>query len=203
MEKVTFKKEYLTSHALAILNNREGFRDDTLFPRLPELQTDKNNPFDVVTTEILSCGKYEICSFIQMHYLDYLSKRDYRFLDEVIAVIKTIGYPIIDYEKKEQLLRIISKLIDKSNYCVWLCSSAEDIYNYYIKDYIPRADKISEGYAASCPDFEIKSACSLDEYANKYVSKIQLPDEFTFLCDLGEAGALMCFDGLQIPQKSN
>ncbi len=193
MEKVTFKKEYLTSQALTILNSHEGFRDDTLFPRLPELSTDKTNPFDVLTTEILSCGKYEICSFIQMHYLDYLSKRDYRFLDEVIAVIKTIGYPIIDYEKKEQLLRIISKLIDKNDYCVWLCSSPKDIYNYYIKDYIPRADKISEGYAASCPEFSLKAACSLEEYAEKYVTKIQVPEEFIFLCDLGEAGALVSF----------
>ena len=194
MGDISFKKEYLTTQALTILQNHKGFRDDTLFPRLPELPTDKNNPFDVITTEILSCGKYEICSFIQMHYLEYLSKRDYRFLDEIIAVIKTVGYPIIDYEKKEQLMRIVQKLIGHNDHCVWLCASAADIYNYYIKDYIPRADKLSEGYAASCPDFYEKEKCTAAEYADRYVSEIIIPEDFIFLCDLGAAGALICFN---------
>ena len=170
-----------------------GFRDDTLFSDIEGLSTSKSDPFDVVMTEILYCGKYEICNFIQLCYGAALSLRDFRLLNELIRIIKTIGFPVMDYEKKEQLKRIIAKLISGCDRCVWLCAAPEDIYDFYIKGYIPRAEEASPGFTDTCPDYEKKSTLSKEEYAKRFVTSVNLPEDIVFLCDLGEAGALIAY----------
>ncbi|MCR5656849.1 MAG: hypothetical protein K6G06_05235 [Butyrivibrio sp.] len=175
------------------MENKMGYRDDTLFLDIEGLSTSKTDPFDVVMTEILYCGKYEICIFILLYYSDVLSLRDYRLLNELIKIIKTIGFPVMDYDKKEQLKRIIAKLISGCDRCVWLCAAPGDIYDYYINGYIPKAEKVSSGFTDTCPDYEKKRMLSKEEYAEKYVTSVNLPENMVFLCDLGEAGALLAY----------
>lgn len=190
---ISCKYEYLTEKAKAILDKKCGYRDDTLFPKINELSTNKTNPLDVVSTEILYCGKYEICDFFINHYSDILSRNDYRLLINLVSQIKTTGFPIIDIDKKEQIRRVTYKLVGDLDYCIWLCASPEDIFNYYIKEYIPKADKIEPGYADKCPDFNNKSKMAFDEYKDKYVSAITIPDNYVILCDLGISGSLIAF----------
>ena len=193
MGKISCKYEYLTDKAKAILDNRIGYRDKTLFPRINELDMNMRDPLDVMTTEILYCGKYEACDFIINHYVDILSRGDYRLLTNLVYQIKTTGFPIIDPLKKEQLRRVINKLTGDCNYCLWLCESPKDIYDFYIKDYIPRADKIEPGYAAKCPEFDIKASLSEEEYIERYVEETRLPGENVILCDMGVSGSLIAF----------
>ena len=194
MGVITCKYEYLTDKARAILDNRCGYRDNTLFPKIAELSTSSTNPLDVVSTEILYCGKYEICDFLINHYSEVLSRSDYRLLLNLVRQIKTTGFPIIDIDKKEQISRITNKLVGSLDHCVWLCALPEDIYDFYIKDYIPRADKIQPGYAEKCPDFFTKAELSLDDYTEKYIEKISIPENAVILCDLGISGSLIAFD---------
>ena len=191
---ISCKYEYLTDKARAILDKSCGYRDNTLFPLIDELSTSKINPLDVVSTEILYCGKYEICDFLINHYSEVLSRSDYRLLLNLVRQIKTTGFPIIDIDKKEQLSRVTYKLVGDLDYCIWLCASPEDIYNFYIKDYIPKADKIQPGYADKCPDFYIKSELSLDDYKEKYIETVSIPKEAVVLCDLGVSGSLIAFN---------
>ena len=75
------KYEYLTEKARAILDNKRGYRDNTLFPKIEELDTDIRNPLDVVSTEILYCEKYEICDFFINHYdNEHLYTRRFSFV---------------------------------------------------------------------------------------------------------------------------
>ncbi|WP_026490595.1 hypothetical protein [Butyrivibrio sp. XPD2002] len=191
MENVEYK--YLTEKARKILETGKGYRDNTLFPSINALTTSKYDPTSVVSTEIMYCGKYEICDFLINHYSALLSRSDYRLLTNLVYEIKTTGFPIIDLEKSEQLKRVVKKLTPDLNHCLWLCSSPDDIYNHYVKDYIPKADKIQPGYAASCPDFDIKASMTLEEYKTEYVSEVIIPSENVLLCDMGTAGALIAF----------
>ncbi|WP_408071244.1 hypothetical protein [Butyrivibrio sp. JL13D10] len=193
MSESSLEYKYLTKNTITILESKKGYRDNTLFPEISSLNTDKHNPIDVVTCEIMYCGKYEVCDFLINHYQNYLSRSDYRLLTSLVYEIKTTGFPIIDSQKSEQLRRIISKLTAGFNYCLWLCSSPTDIYIHYVKDYIPKADKIQPGYAASCPEFDIKSELSLEEYKSRYVEEIDIPAENLVLCDMGIEGALIVF----------
>ncbi len=101
----------------------------------------------------------------------------------------------MDFDKKEQLERIASNVIGDCDYCVWLCASPEDIFSYYVKEYIPKAERIQPGYADECPDYRVKESMSLEEYSEKYVSRIVIPDnsDIRFLCDLGRAGSLVAY----------
>ena len=197
MGATTCKYEYLTDKARAILDNRCGYRDNTLFPQIDELSTSRTNPLDVVTTEILYCGKYEICDFLINHYSEMLSRSDYRLLLNLVRQIKTTGFPIIDIDKKEQLSRVTNKLVGDMNYCLWLCAEPEDIYNYYIKEYIPKADKIQPGYADKCPDYKVKSELPFNDYKEKFVETIAIPKEAVVLCDLGISGSLIAFNKME------
>ncbi len=194
MGVISCKYEYLTDKARAILDNRCGYRDNTLFPKIDELSTSKINPIDVVSTEILYCGKYEICDFLINHYAEMFSRSDYRLLLNLVRQIKTTGFPIIDIDKKEQLSRVTYKLVGDMNYCVWLCASPEDIYSFYIKDYIPKADKIKPGYADECPNFKEKSEMAFEDYREKYITDVSIPNEAIILCDLGISGSLIAFN---------
>ena len=187
------KYEYLTEKARAILDNKRGYRDNTLFPKIEELDTDIRNPLDVVSTEILYCGKYEICDFFINHYSDFLSRSDYRLLTNLVNQIKTTGFPILDEDKREQLSRVTYKLVGNLNHCIWLCATPEDIYDFYIKEYIPRADRLQPGYADKCPDFKAKSEMSFEDYKEKYVEEITIPEETVILSDLGKSGSLIAF----------
>ncbi len=191
MENVEYK--YLTEKARTILESGRGYRDNTLFPSISVLTTSKYEPTSVVSTEIMYCGKYEICDFFINHYSSLLSRSDYRLLTNLVYEIKTTGFPIIDLDKSKQLKRVVKKLTIDYDYCLWLCSSPDDIYNHYVKDYIPKADKIQPGYAASCPDFDIKASLSLEEYRKRYVEEIIIPSENVLLCDMGTAGILIAF----------
>ncbi len=194
MNNRDFKYEYLTEKAKTILNTGKGYRDNTLFPEISALTTDKHNPIDVVVTEIMYCGKYEVCDFLINHYSDRLSRSDYRLLANLVYEIKTTGFPIIDYLKNEQLRRVVNKLTIDCNCCFWLCASPDDIYNHYVKEYIPKADKIQPGYADSCPDYKIKAALSIDEYKSRYVDEINIPAQNVLLCDMGIEGILIAFN---------
>ena len=189
-----FKYEYLTEEARKILDTGEGYRDDTLFPARPELSRSKTNPVDVAITEIINCGKYEICDFLIIHYQSLLSRADYRLLTEIVESTKTYGYPETQPGKVLQLRRIIHKLTASCNFCLWLCSSPEDIYLQYLTGYIPRADKLDPGFADSCPDYRVKISLTKDEYIKAYVSKIPLPKDTVPLCDLGKDGILLAFE---------
>ncbi|WP_029321217.1 hypothetical protein [Butyrivibrio sp. AE3004] len=194
MKNIDYKFEYLTEKAKTILNVKKGYRDDTLFPEISTLNTDKHNPIDVVTTEIMYCGKYEVCDFLINHYSDFLSISDYRLLTNLVYEIKTTGFPIIDHLKSEQLRRVVNKLTIDCNYCLWLCATPDDIYYHYVKEYIPKADKIQPGYADSCPDFKVKASLSLDKYKNRYVEEIDIPEKNVLLCDMGIEGVLIAFN---------
>ncbi|WP_155831437.1 hypothetical protein [Butyrivibrio sp. LC3010] len=193
-----YKYEYLTKNAKMIIDSGTGYRDDTLFPRITALTTDKHNPIDVVTTEIMYCGKYEVCDFLINHYSALLSRSDYRLLASLVNEIKTTGFPIMDIDKHDQLKRVASKLTTNCNYCLWLCSSPDDIYNHYLKTYIPKADSLQKGYASTCPDYDIKSSLSLEEYKSRYVSTINIPAENIVLCDMGIEGILVAFNSPDI-----
>ncbi|SEK29593.1 hypothetical protein SAMN04487770_101130 [Butyrivibrio sp. ob235] len=193
MNETSNRYEYLTNKARLILDSGKGYRDNTLFPEISALSTDKRDPIDVVTTEIMRCGKYEVCDFIINHYSSSLSHRDYRLLANLVYEIKTTGFPIIDSIKNDQLRRVVNKLTSRFNYCLWLCASPDDIYNHYIKEYIPKADKLKPGYADSCPDFSIKSSLSLEEYKNRYVEETNIPADNIILCDLGIEGVLIAY----------
>lgn len=197
MNDKNLRYTYITTSAQEIMKNGKGYRDDTLFPEISALKTDKHDPIDVVCCEILYCGKYELCDFLINHYSNLLSRSDYRLLTNLVHEIKTTGFPIIDLSKDEQLRRIVSKLTNGFNYCVWLCSSPSDIYEHYVLDYIPRADKFQPGYAASCPDYNIKASLSLEEYKNRYVTEIDVPADNILLCDMGIEGILIAFRNLQ------
>ncbi len=194
MNERMYKYEYLTEQARLMLDVKKGYRDNTLFPPLPELTGDKTAPLNVVMTEIINCGKYEICDFLIIHYMNYLSRADYRLLTEIVAQTKANGYPDLSPEKRSQLHRIISKLTGKCNYCVWLCSTPDDIYEQYLTGYIPKADKIAPGYAASCPDYDKKISMTKSSYEAEYISEISIPNHAVPLCDLGREGMLLAFE---------
>ncbi|SDB55797.1 hypothetical protein [Butyrivibrio sp. INlla16] len=187
------RNDYLTWDAREIIENKIGYRDDTLFPANGTLSTNKRNPMDVAITEILSCGKYEICDFIIIHYADMLSRRDYRFLLLLIDEIKYSGYPILDSQMHVQLRRIIEKLIQGFDYCIWLCAEPDIIYDYYLKDYIPKAEKSDPGFMDSCPEYSIKAELSKREYIERYVTSYNIPKDYLILCDLGKEGILICW----------
>ena len=195
MIKASFKQEYLTENTARITTSKKCYRDNTLFPNRPELSGSKTDPYHVVLTEIINCGKYEICDFLIIQYSDYLSRADYRLLTRIVGETKQMGYPSPDVQLKLQLSRIIQKLIGDCNYCLWLCATPEDIYDYYLTTYIPKADKLEPGYAASCPDYDKKISLNREAYITKYVSEISLPEEIVPLCDLGREGALIAFNG--------
>ena len=129
MEKLECKYEYLTEKARKIIDTGKGYRDNTLFPEISALKANKRDPIDVVTTEIMYCGKYEVCDFLINHYSSILSRSDYRLLTILVNEIKTTGFPIIDSDKNEQLRRVVNKLTRDLDYCLWLCASPDDIYN--------------------------------------------------------------------------
>ncbi len=195
MNEMIFKYEYLTTEARKILDEHKGYRDDTLFPIRDDVAGEKTDPINVVVTEIINCGKYEICDFFINHYQDILSRADYRLLTGIVSQSKLSMYPALTGRQKEQLIGIIRKIIGDSNYCVWLCSSMDDIYEQYLIGYIPKADGIEPGYAKTCPDYQKKVSLPKEEYFAEYISEIDIPNNPVLLCDLGKDGILIAFDG--------
>lgn len=193
MKTVSYNPNYLTESTALMVSTRCGYRDNTLFPNHAELSGRKTDPYHVVLTEIINCGKYEICDFIIIHYSAYLTRSDYRLLTSIVNDCKSAGYPTDSSQVRAQLSRIIQKLIGDCNYCLWLCATPVDIYDCYLTSYIPKADRLCPGYAASCPDYDVKKSLSPEEYISFYVSKIQLPENIVPLCDLGREGALIAF----------
>lgn len=186
------KPQYYTPDATAILKNQKGYRDDTLFPPQPvPLPTDKHDPCDVVCTEILGCGKYEICDHLLLHEADRLSRFDVRLLVEITRRIKTELEPAVSPDERAQLRGIIRRLVGGRDYCVWLCAYPEQIYDYYLKEYIPKADRNQPGYAALCPAYDHKAALSREDYISQYVTAYQVPGDSVILCDLGIQGILV------------
>ena len=193
MNKTGFKFEYLTDKAREILSCGKGYRDDTLFPKRNDLSGSRTDPYNVILTEIVNCGKYEICDFLIIHYQELLSHSDYRLLTNIVSQTKAAGYPSVNSNGILQLRRIIQKIIADRNYCVWLCSSPNDIYTQYLTGYIPKADRLDPGYASTCPDFEKKISLSRDDYIKSYVSEVPIPEDAIPVCDLGMDGILLVF----------
>ena len=195
---VPYHVQYLTKEAAAIFDQRIGYRDDSLFPHTLRLTTDKHDPSAVVFTEVAGCGKLEICDFILLHYTSMLSHSDYRLLMDIIRQTRQTGYPTLSPDEGAQLCGITRRLAGENNYCVWLCSAPEHIYNYYLKDYIPRADRYQPGFAESCPEYEIKASMNSEEYISKYVHEYILSDNAVPLCDLGIQGVLVA---MKLPEQ--
>ncbi len=193
MDNTIFRTELLTNKALSLYKNRIGYRDDTLFSEIIQLPTDRHDPLDVVMTEIINCGKYEICDFLILHYAKILSRHDYRLLESIVYDIKQNGFPTLKAEERQHLVRIIDKLLGSCDYCVWLCADPMDIYNYYIKEYIPKAIRTNPDMLSQFPDYAQKSSMPDADYIDQYVTSVELPDNMMFLCDLGDQGALVAY----------
>ena len=193
MDNTIFRTELLTNKALSLYKNRIGYRDDTLFSEMIQLPTDRHDPLDVVMTEIVNCGKYEICDFMILHYGKILSRHDYRLLERIVYDTKQNGFPALNADEREHLVRIIDKLVGSCNYCVWLCANPMDIYNYYIKEYIPKAIKSDPEMASHFPDYTEKSSLLPTDYISQYVTAVEIPDNMVFLCDIGNQGSLVAY----------
>ena len=187
--------ERLSAEARVLFNNGRGYRDDTLFPPIPELITDKREPGDVVLTEVIACGKLEVCDTLLLHYEALLSRGDYRLLTTIVRKTREAGRISLGADGAAQLRGIVRRLTGECDSCLWLCAEPRHIYDCYIMGYIPKADEAQPGYAASCPDYEIKRTLGIDEYTARYVREVKLPEHITLLCDLGEAGMLVAMEG--------
>ena len=109
----------ISKEAQTIINNGYGFRDDSTYDECI------TNPYDVCLFEVSELGNLDIPKTLLKLYKDKLSSEQINFLDDLID----INYWDDSYES--DYLEILSTIIGNRNYCLWVCSSEEEVLELY------------------------------------------------------------------------
>ena len=152
-----------------ILSNKYGYRDNGAFGE------GYTETLDVCMHEIFELGNLDILDFLYNNYSELFNKEEISLLEST----KDESYfwefygETLDAEHRQiqMVSQILSKVIQDKNFCIWLCSSKDDVYDCYIEPF--------NSYPKE----------KMDDYIEKY----EIPDDVVVLSDLEKEGCLVCF----------
>lgn len=150
----------------------KGYRDDTLFGE------GYHNPQEVMMHEIGELGNLGSIEFWVSQYLHLFSEQEKEMLEGIGDCVDAEEFAekfSNENEFNNFCERLITKIIDDRNYCVWLCACPEDVKSSYVE---PFANNGSEWAT---------------EYTGEYIEGFNIPSDAIILDDLGPEGCLWCW----------
>ena len=137
-------------------DGNRGFRDDDLFG------DGERNPVEVCCYEMYCLGNDDIPFYLISHYGE-------QFDDEEKEYLKGIANGDVVEVDKWYLDDILKKVIGERDFCIWLCSKPEDVFQIY-----------GDGFFDSWEEY--LECSNLISY--------RIPDDAVILSDLGIDGKL-------------
>lgn len=150
----------------------KGYRDDELFGE------GYHDPHDVMMHEIEELGNNGSLYFWITQYWELFTEEE----RETLQLVKDCSDSAEFAEKfsnekdfKNFCERLLAKIIDDRNYCVWLCAKPEDVYSSYVEP------------------FEEHGSEWVKDYTQYNITCFDIPDDAIILDDIGPEGCLWCW----------
>ena len=150
----------------------KGYRDDDLFGE------GYRNPHEVMMHEIDELGNLGSLEFWTTQYFNLFSEEEKEMLGGIDGCRDADDFAekfSNENEFKKFCERLIAKIVDDRDYCIWLCARPEDVK------------------ASSVEPFSDNGSEWANEYTGEGIEAYDIPKDAIILDDLGPEGCLWCW----------